>query len=322
MVNKRKNAGSPTGASRTVTDKKPSSILAARKKETIFYICIVTLPIVQFLIFYVYANINSFALSFQSWTESNGFEWAGFTNYKNMWLELTMPNTALNSGMLNSLKIYLLGWVVKPLYLFFPFYVYKKMPCHGFFKIMLFLPQILSTTCTALIYKYVVDQVVPEIYSLYLGRKIMGLLSDPNSTFWTAWVFGVLDGIGGTILIYTNAMMRIPETLVEYAKIEGCTGLKEFAKITFPLILPTFSVYLLLGFTGIFTANLNLYTFFGNGAPIQTVGYYTYVMVLNSNGYTSYPKAAAIGMFFTVILVPLTIIFRNILNKLTPQVEY
>lgn len=317
-----KNAGATIDVPAVKKAKPLNSMLAARKKETIFYICMVALPIAQFLIFYVFANINSFTMSLKTWTESEGFKFAGFFNYKNMWYELTMPNTALSSGMLNSIKVYLLSWIVKPLHLLFPFYVYKKMPCHGFFKIMLFLPQILSTTCTALIYKYVVDQVIPELSFLYLNEKIMPLLSDPNSTFWAAWFFGVLNGIGGTILIYISAMMRIPETLVEYAKLEGCTGMKEFTKITFPLILPTFSVYLMLGFTSIFTANLDLYTFFGDGAPIQTVGYYTYVMVLNSSGYESYPKAAAIGMFFTIILVPLTILIRNLLNKITPQVEY
>ncbi|MBO4594539.1 MAG: sugar ABC transporter permease [Clostridia bacterium] len=315
------NAGT-YGAFRSKKNRNERSMLTARKKETVFYVCVVTLPIVQFLIFYVYANINSFTLSLKNWTAAEGFTWAGITNYKNMWLELTTPNTNLNVGMINAIKVYLLGWIIKPLQLLFPFYVYKKMPCHGFFKIMLFLPQILSTTCVALIYKYVVDQVIPEISFLYFDKRMMGMLSDPNSTFWAAWVFGVVEGLGGTILIYTSAMSRIPETLVEYAKIEGCTGLKEFTKITFPLILPTFSVYLLLGFTSIFSATLNLYTFFGSGAPIQTVGYYTYVMVVDSSGYTNYPKAAAIGMFFTIILVPLTIVMRNILNRLTPKVEY
>ena len=316
------NVGASTDAPAKNNKTKQASLASARKKETIFYICMVTLPMIQFAIFYVFANINSFTMSFKTWNEVDGFQWAGLLNYKNMWLELTMKNTYLNSGMINAVKVYLLGWLVKPLNLLFPFYVYKKMPCHKFFKVMLFLPQILSTTCTALIYKYVVDQVIPEISTLYFGKKMLGLLSDPNSTFWVAWFFGVLDGIGGTILIYISAMMRIPETLVEYAKLEGCTGLKEFTKITFPLIWPTFSVYLLLGFTSIFTANLNLYTFFGEGAPIQTIGYYTYVMVLKSSGYASYPKAAAIGMFFTLIIAPLTVVLRNVLKKAVPEVEY
>lgn len=304
------------------TNKKDNSMASARRKETLFYICIVILPLIQFAIFYIYANINSFSMSFKKWTAKDGWSWAGFDNYKNMWIELTMPNTNLNNGMINAVKVYLLGWLVKPFNLLFPFYVYKKMPAHSFFKTMLFLPQILSTTCTALIYKYVVDQVVPEISKLYFGVQMDPLLSNPNSTFWVAWFFGVLDGIGGSILIYTSAMMRIPESLVEYGKLEGCTGLKEFIHITFPLILPTFAVYLMLGFTSIFSANLSLYTFFGNGSPIQTIGYYTYVMVIDSSGYTSYPKAAAIGLFFTAVLVPLTIIFRNLLNKITPQVQY
>ena len=303
-------------------NKKLNTMASARRKETIFYICMVALPMIQFALYYVYVNLNSFLMSFQAYIPGKGFEWVGLKNFKNMWIELTLPNTNLSNGLKNAIYVYLLGWLVKPFQLLFPFYVYKKMPAHGFFKTMLFLPQILSTTCTALMFKYIVDQVLPELAELYFGKTMLGLLSDPSSTFWVAWFFGVLDGIGGSILIYTSAMMRIPETLVEYAKLEGCSPLQEFAKITFPLILPTFAVYLVLGFTSIFTANLHLYTFFAEGSPIQTIGYYTYVLTLKSEGYLDYPKASAIGMFFTLILVPLTIVLRKVLNKITPDVQY
>ena len=84
------------------TNKKQNTMLQARIKETIFYICIVTLPLIQFLIFYVYANLNSFTMSFKTWTESKGWEWSGLFNYKNMWAELITKNTNLNSGMINA----------------------------------------------------------------------------------------------------------------------------------------------------------------------------------------------------------------------------
>ena len=103
------------------TDKKDNTMASARRKETIFYICMVALPLIQFAIYYVYVNFNSFLMSFQIYVPGEGFEWAGLKNFKDMWIELTTPNMNLNKGFKNAIYIYLLGWVVKPFKLLFPY---------------------------------------------------------------------------------------------------------------------------------------------------------------------------------------------------------
>ena len=54
-----------------------------RKKsrgKDIFYWSIIAFPVLQFLIFYVGVNINSFALSFETFDYSKGFSFVGIEN--------------------------------------------------------------------------------------------------------------------------------------------------------------------------------------------------------------------------------------------------
>ena len=276
------------------------------------------LPLAQFLVYYVWVNFNSLFLSFQRWDDNlTKFIWVDFDNFESMFNDLTRPTSTLHMATLTSLKVFGLNLILKPIQLLFPYYIYKKMIGKEFFKVMLYLPSILSAMVVALLYKYIMDEVIPELSNGAIPR----LLSTKDTVFWTVWSFEAFMSFGGNILIYTSAMSRIPESLVEYAELEGCTPFQEFCKITFPLIFHTFATFMLLGITSIFTNQMGLFTFFGqNSTNTSTIGYYTYILALKGNQY--YPEASSIGLFFTFIIAPLTLLFRWGVNKFAPNVQY
>jgi ABC-type sugar transport system permease subunit len=257
-------------------------------------------------------------MAFQHWNGEN-YVLDGFSNFKEMFANLADQGSALRKAIKVSLFLYLLGWLVKPINLFFPFYIYKKMPAHEFFRVILFLPQILSHTIIALLFKCIADGFPVELWGFQ-----QGFISSLDTRFWTVWVFEVFIGFGGLVLIYTSNMSRIPESLVEYAKLEGCTPMQEFVKITFPLIFPTFATYLLIGVSSIFTNQMGLYTFFSQGSvgQLETVGYHLFVMTIKDGAAAYYPYASAVGVFFTLIVAPLTLLFRWGSNKIFADAQY
>ncbi len=306
---------------------KYTTLAGARRKETIFYIAVMALPILQFIIFYIIINFNSFLLAFQKYSGSatDRYFFVGFDNFAEMFDNLAKPNSILSKAIGTSLTIYALNWLVKPLQLLFPFYIYKKMPAYEFFRVILFLPQILSGTVLALLYKFIMDGGYVEVMDKLYGMSVdTGLITGINTRFWTIWIYQTFMGFGGLILVYTNNMSRIPASLVEYAHLEGCTPMQEFFKITFPLILPTFATYLLIALTSIFTADLGLYTFFGTSSDqdLSTVGYHLFCMIMGPNPSEKYAYASAVGLFFTLILSPLTVFFRWFTGKFFPATQY
>lgn len=316
IVNKVKNNFS---AKKNLDDLK-----SARRREILFCSCCVALPLLQFFVFYIYVSISGFALAFQRFdSASQNYVFYAFNNFKTAFEEIAMKGN-LYKAIGTSLKVYLLGLLVEPLTLFFPYYVYKKMPGSEFFKVMLYLPSILSSMVVGLIFQYVVDQVIPGLARTYFQKEVSGFLSNIDTRFWAAWAFSVFIGVGGSVLLYSSAMSRIPESLVESANLEGCGMFKEFIYITFPLIFPTFATFFVTGTAAIFTNQLNLYVFFGDASigSVQTVGYYVFCMILGTNAQASYPYAAAIGLLFTVVIAPLTLLLRYVTNKISPDAQF
>lgn len=294
-----------------------------RRKELMFYAIFMLFPIIQFLIFYVYVNANSFVMAFRKYesTESS-YVWVGLTNIKEVLLEIK-GGAMLRSSITNSLLVYGLDLCMLPLQVFLPYYIYKKMPGAGFFKVMLFLPSVLSTMVLGLLYIGVMDLVIPELAEKYFEKMINPLLSGGTGKdiIVGAWSFSAIFGFA-SVLMYTGAMSRIPSGVVESAKLDGASPMQEFFKITLPLILPTVMVYVTTGIAAIFTNQVNLYTFFGQGARSQTVGYYIFINTLTSSGYQSYPRVAATGLIFSCIATPIMLLVRRLVAKISPEAEY
>ncbi len=298
--------------------KKTQGFKQAKRAEYFFYWSLAILPFLQFIVFYVIVNLNSFKLAFQEYNSMTfEYSWAGLKNFKNIFVD-----PAIGSAVEGSIKAYFLGLINLPLSLFFSFYVYKKMFGAELFKVVLFLPSILSALVLGLLYHQIVDGVIPEVMAKHFDKTISPLLSTPSTQFASAFAFGFFMGFGGHILMYTGAMARIPESVIEYARLEGVGPFREFFTITFPLIFPTVGTFFILGFAGFFTNQLNLYTFFGDGADVQTVGYYVYNLVYGSAKEGTYPQASAIGLFFTLIIAPLTMLFRYLINRFDPSEAY
>ena len=109
--------------------------------------------------------------------------------------------------------------------------------------------------------------------------------------------------------------------MVESAHLDGADGFREFWYITLPLVYPTLSTFLITGVAGLFTNQINLYSFYGAEAPVgvQTFGYYLYTQTQAAKSEAEYPRLAAIGFILTLIAVPLTLVVKWALEKFGPS---
>ena len=297
-----------------------------RRKEKIFYWAILALPILQFCIFYIGVNFNSILLSFQSIeiNPENGkyiYSWVQLENFKHS-INLLFNEYELTQSFKNSIIAYLVGLITGTVpSLLFSYYIYKKGWFGGVFKVILFLPSIVSSVTMVIVFKYFVENAYPELVQILFDKQVEGLLANPNTTFGTLLLYSIWAGFGGGILMYLGAMNSISESVVEAAQIDGITPLKEFFYITFPLIYPTFVTFFVAGLAGIFSNQLNLYTFFGVGASKEHYLYGYYMFLHTSYGMTSYPHVASLGLLFTLVLAPITFLVRWVLNKVGPSVD-
>ncbi len=307
--------------------KKNTSLKGRRTGELVFYYCLAFLPILHFLIFYVYVNLNSVILAFQEYKFINGEGKFIFSTLQieTVWNNLVYGNE-IKELLSHSLIFYAFSLcVITPTALFFSYYIYKKYKFSEFFRVMLFVPTIISSLVVAFMYKFFIDRGVVEICRLF-GKEIMPPLSDPSQSFTYILIYILLVSFGGNVIMYSSAMTRIPISVVEYAQIDGVGPVKEFFSMTLPLIYPTLSTFIIVGITGIFTNQANLYALYSDSAPenARTFGYHMFVLLkkVSSSDMSGYPYIAALGVFATIVVVPLTFFVKWVLDKIDPNVQY
>ena len=308
------------------TRMKPLHKSKKNRGKTIFYWSILAFPLLQFAIFYIGVNLNSFALAFQEFDMyDEGLKFIGFDrlweNFKAVFQEFGEADYLL-TAFNNSIIAYLIGLVVGlTLALLFSYYLYKKFFMSKFFKVILFLPFIISSIILVIIYKYFVENAIPAFVLDLFGTEIEGLLSNPDTEFITVLFFSIWTGFGVQTLIYGSAMSDISNDIVDAAKIDGVTPMREFLYIDIPIIAPTIAVFVVSSTATIFVNQMNLFSFYGAEAAnydIWTIGYYMYQGITVAP-LAEYPYYAAFGLVMTMITIPITLIIRALMNKMDPN---
>ena len=291
------------------------------RKQFIFYCLMIALPVVQVLIFYFGVNINSILLAFKNYDRETGnYVWTGFEHFvktaKEMFTDVTWAFAFKNS---------VIAWAVSTvvsmvLALFFSYYIYKKGLLKNFFRVMLFLPSIISSIVMVILFRNLVDNFIPALVLRLGGEPILGLLANHDTTMLVLIVYQILMGFGTNVLLLSGAMSSIPTSITEAAQIDGAGKLREFFTIVFPQIFPTFLTILIISLASLFSNQLNLFSFYGSYAEAQfsTVGYILYKRTLAAS-YAEYSDLAAIGIILTLIIVPITLGVRKVLEKVGPS---
>ena len=120
--------------------------------------------------------------------------------------------------------------------------------------------------------------------------------------FYTIWIVLTFK-----ILILTGSLASVNQTYYDAARIDGTRKGRMFFRITLPMISPMISYLVITGFIGAFKAYSDSVALFGtnlNVAGMNTMVGYVYDMLYGaSGGYPSYASAAAVILFFIVLII-------------------
>ena len=191
-----------------------------------------------------------------------------------------------------------------------------------FFRIVLFMPQVIASVTYVALYKTMLGPVYTKLTGL------PDLLRGDNTTIMLAIIFYTFwTGFGTNILLMSGAMSAIDDSVVEACYLDGCNMTKEFIYVTLPSVYPTITTFIVLDITGIFSNTLHLYTFYGEEAPIRSLGYFMEINLLKSPGlyrtnktkWFTYPELASLGLMITLVVSPIAIYMRKLLEKIGPS---
>ncbi len=126
------------------------------------------------------------------------------------------------------------------------------------YRTLLFMPTVLSIVLVGFIWRLILSPIW-GISKDVLGFVGLASLNKPwlgleSTALFTLGLVSVWQYVGIPMLLFLAALVAIPDTLLEAARIDGATAWDVFWRIKFPLILPTVGIVAVLTFVGNFNA--------------------------------------------------------------------
>ncbi len=303
----------------------PSRKPKARKGKTLFIVCILAIPILNWLVFWLFVNISSILLAFQEQSVEGVIVWdRDFSNFVDFWKKITESGEELNLAFKNTALYFVNGLLITmPLSLLISYFLSKKIVGYQFFRIVFYLPCIITPVVLTSLYDQFLTMDGPMSVickKLSIPYPELGPLNNDELATPTIILYTILTGFGGDMLIFSGAMSRIPTEIYESAKLDGCGPLREVVTIVVPLIWSTISTKIVLLMSGIFAASGPIMLLVNNQFNTITIAYWIFYYT-SKEGYTAHHLVATAGLCFTLILLPIILGVRAIMDKFS-DVEY
>ena len=137
-----------------------------------------------------------------------------------------------------------------------------------------------------------------------------------------AWIAVVIvcawQSIAMNTIIYISGLQTVPEDVYEAGSIDGATGWKKFKNLTFPLILPFFTINMVLcvkNFLMVFDQIMAL----TKGGPAQSTESISYLIYQNGMGGGQFGFQSANAVIFFIVIVGISVFQLGVLGKKEEQ---
>ena len=260
---------------------------------------LMTVPIlILFFLFNTLPLIKGVIYSFTNFRGYGTYNFVGLRNY----IDLFSDGRVGNSYIFTIKMAIVTTVVVNVLSLVLALGLNSKIKFKSTLRGLYFVPNILGALVVGYIFNYFYTYIVPALINMMGGEGTSILASEK----W-AWVAIVIvcawQAIAMNTIIYISGLQTVPEDVYEAGSIDGATGWSQFKHLTFPLIIPFFSINMVLcvkNFLMVFDQIMAL----TKGGPAQSTESISYLIYNNgmSGGQFGFQSANAV-LFFVIIVI-------------------
>lgn len=266
------------------------------------------------LIFFFIPFFQTIGLSFLNYSNNiYNPSFAGLENYVQI-----LHNPIFYKVMWNTL-LYLV--VAVPILAIIPLFlailINQKIKGITLYKILIYLPVIVSIVVAAIAFKWLYAQQGILNYILnVIHINSIGWLTDPKYAIYSVIIVTIWKGIGYYMMIYLAALMSVPKELYEACDIDGANFLTKHLTVTVPHIMPTIALVTTISSISAMKIFAEIYVM-TKGGPLnstKTIVYYIYEKAFE-NLDLGYASAMAVILLIIVMAFSLVNIFCFERNK-------
>ena len=194
----------------------------------------------------------------------------------------------------------------------------QKLKGTSTFRTIFFLPMVCAPAAVAMVWKWLYNQQFGLLNNI-LGTNI-AWISDPKVAWIAVAVIGVWSVIGYNMVLFISGLQEIPHDYYEAAEIDGATGIRQFFKITVPLLSPTTFFICQTRIIGALTVfDLMFMVMDKTNVALNSVQsivylFYNYAFTQGNKGY-----GAAVVMILVIFIMIVTVIVQKSEKKLVYQ---
>jgi raffinose/stachyose/melibiose transport system permease protein len=239
-------------------------------------------------------------LSFWHWNGITKATWAGFSNYSGFFTDPTLRQA------LEHTLVFILFFSVLPIVLGLlsaALTSRKEVRGAGFYRWVIFLPQLLTPAVTAVVWKRIYAPNGPVnivLRDLGLGSIARGWLGDYTWALPALGLAGTWAAFGLCMVLFVSGTQAIPTELYDAARVDGAGAVREFFTVTLPGLRGQLAVALTLSALGALRVFDIVWLTTRGGPGVSTI---TPTIILYERAFTNpdIGAASAIGVILAVV---------------------
>lgn len=275
---------------------------------------LITIPILAlFFCFNTLPLIKGMIYSFTNYKGYGAYDWVGIRNYIDLFQDIRVGKSYVFTFKLAIVTTI----VVNILSLLLALGLNSKIKGKSALRGLYFVPKILGALVVGYIFNYFFTYILPALMKT-VGGSGSSMLS---STKW-AWVAIMAvcawQAIAMNTIIYISGLQTVPGDVYEAGAIDGATGFQKFKNLTFPLILPFFTINMVLcmkDFLMVFDQIMAL----TKGGPAQSTESISYLIYKNGMDGGQFGFQSANAVIFFIVIVVISVLQMNFLGKKEEQ---
>lgn len=277
---------------------------------------LITIPIMAlFFCFNTLPLIKGVIYSFTNFKGYGSYDYVGLRNYIDLFQDARVGSSYLFTFKLAIAATILVNVISLVLALGLNSKIKFKSALRGAY----FIPNILGALVVGYIFNYFFTYILPAFGDMIgSGTLSQSMLSNPSLAWIAIVIVCAWQAVAMNTIIYISGLQTVPEDVYEAASLDGATGWKKFKNITFPLILPFFTINMVLcvkNFLMVFDQIMAL----TKGGPAQSTESISYLIYNNGMGGGQFGFQSANAVIFFLVVVLISAFQLGVLGKKEEQ---
>ena len=277
---------------------------------------LMTIPVVAlFFCFNTLPLLKGVMYSFTNFKGFGSYDWVGFRNYMDLFQDVRVGNSYWFTFKLAIVTTI----VVNVISLLLAMALNSKIRAKSFFRGAYSLPNILGALVVGYIFNYFFTYILPAVGEMIGWETLSSSLLSSKNLAWIAIVIVCAwQAIAMNTIIYISGLQTVPEDVYEAGAIDGATGWNKFKNLTFPLILPFFTINMVLcvkNFLMVFDQIMAL----TKGGPAQSTESISYLIYQNGMAGGQFGFQSANAVIFFLVIVAISVTQMTVLGKKEEQ---